>query len=285
MGRWLVRGTILSAVVGLAVVACSADDAVSPDDNQPSAGKGGEPRGGDGGSAGADAAGGGGDGGSRAGSGGDEPIGGTDVTGGTGGTEASGGAGGGGAGGGGAGESGAAGSAGEASEKAGDGFLTSANGWTITGDAQADSVEPDFFGVGGNPDGLISATDDVTGGVWYFTAPSKYFGDASAFYGKWLRYDLEVTEITSPFDSPDVELSGGGLVIVYDTSPDPGTTWTSYAVPLSEAGWKLASLTGADVTAEQFSQVLSDVTALRIRGEFNTGSDTGKLDNVKFGSD
>jgi len=30
--------------------------------------------------------------------------------------------------------------------------------------------------------------------------------------------------------------------------------------------------------------VLGDVTLFRIRGEFNTGPDTGYLDNVKFGA-
>jgi hypothetical protein len=32
----------------------------------------------------------------------------------------------------------------------------------------------------------------------------------------------------------------------------------------------------------QFSQVLSDLTALRIRAEYQTGADTGYLDNVSM---
>jgi hypothetical protein len=47
----------------------------------------------------------------------------------------------------------------------------------------------DYDGSGGNPNGLIRATDDATGGVWYFQAPSKYLGDASATYGKVLALD------------------------------------------------------------------------------------------------
>jgi hypothetical protein len=35
-------------------------------------------------------------------------------------------------------------------------------------------------------------------------------------------------------------------------------------------------------TEEEFRQVLSNLEVLRIRGEFNTGADTGWLDNVRF---
>jgi hypothetical protein len=168
--------------------------------------------------------------------------------------------------------------------KATSGFDASADGWTITGDAQASSVAPDYSGVGGNPDGLISAVDDVTGGTWYFTAPSKYLGDATRFYGSDLKFDLKVTEITSPFAAPDVLLVGGGITAAYDCTPDPGTDWTTFTVPLSESGWTLTDLDGPALTAEQFQAVLADLTSFRIRGEFNTGADTGSLDNVKFGT-
>jgi hypothetical protein len=167
--------------------------------------------------------------------------------------------------------------------KATSGFDASAEGWTITGDAQASSVEPEYSGVGGNPDGLISAQDDVTGGTWYFTAPSKYLGDASRFYGTKLEFDVKVTEITSPFAAPDVLLVGGGITAAYDCTPDPGTDWTTFTLPLSEAGWTLTDLDGPPLSAEQFQTLLADLTAFRIRGEFNTGPDTGSLDNVKFG--
>ena len=58
-------------------------------------------------------------------------------------------------------------------------FEASADGWTITGDAQTSRIQPDFNTQGGNPNGLISAVDDVTGGVWYFQAPANFIGNAS----------------------------------------------------------------------------------------------------------
>lgn len=165
------------------------------------------------------------------------------------------------------------------------GFSADDDGWTIVGDAQASSVKPDYSGTGGNPDGLISAKDDATGGVWYFQAPAKYLGDDSATYGKLLEYDLKVTPITNPFDDVDVLLEGGGKRLVFDTSPAPGTDWTTFKVPLSEtAGWKKDTLAGDAATAAELQAVLANLTLFRIRGEFNTGPDTGSLDNVRFGA-
>lgn len=164
-------------------------------------------------------------------------------------------------------------------------FSVDADGWTIVGDAQSSSVKPDYSGTGGNPDGLISAKDDVTGGVWYFQAPDKYLGDNSATVGKVLKYDLKVTPIDNPFDDIDVVLEGGGKRLAFDTSPAPGTDWTTFKVPLTaSAGWKVGTLSGAAATDDELKAVLGNLTLLRIRGEFNTGPDTGSLDNVKFGA-
>jgi len=55
---------------------------------------------------------------------------------------------------------------------------------------------------------------------------------------------------------------------------------------LSEAGWKsgpFSTVAPDEVTADDFKKVLANMPGLFIRGEFNTGSDTGSLDNVRFG--
>jgi len=180
--------------------------------------------------------------------------------------------------------------------RAGSGFAGDAEGWTITGDAQADRVEADYDGTGGNPDGLISAVDDVTGGIWYFQAPAKYLGDASAAYGRFLTFDLKTTYVYDPFDSFDVILAGAGKVLVFNTPINPATDrWTSSKVPLKEAsGWAVIGAVGDSYPADfstlpapseaDVRAVLGDVDQLLIRGEFNTGPDTGFLDNVRFGA-
>jgi laminin B (domain IV) len=177
------------------------------------------------------------------------------------------------------------------------GFETDAEGWTITGDAQASHVAPDYDGHGGNPDGLISAVDDVTGGVWYFQAPAKYLGDASATYGRYLDFDLKTTAISSPFDSFDVLLVGGGMTLGFDATPNPTIdAWTTFHVRLDEtAAWRIMTEVSDSAfgdfatlpapTAAQMKVVLGNLTQLLIRGEFQTGSDTGFLDNVRFGAE
>lgn len=167
------------------------------------------------------------------------------------------------------------------------GFTVDADGWLISGDANASSVKPDYNGTGGNPDGLISAKDEVTGGVWYFVAPQKYLGNNSSVAGKTLRFDLKVDATpASPFDDIDVKLEGGGLTLVFDTPNNPvGDKWTSYVVPLKASpGWKVAKLSGVDATDADFTTVLGATTALWLRGEFNVGADTGYLDNVRWGA-
>ena len=190
--------------------------------------------------------------------------------------------------------------------RAGSGFESSAEDWTIIGDAQKSSAKPDYYGTGGNPDGLISAVDDVAGGVWFFQAPAKYLGNASSTYGHYIEFDLKTTDVSSLFDDFDVVLAGNGITLgYYFASPrDPGTnTWTSYKVQLGEtAGWvkisdydyntfganfdsSTLSFTGlTEPSQAEFQSVLSNLTQFLIRGEFNNGSDTGYLDNVRFGA-
>jgi len=178
------------------------------------------------------------------------------------------------------------------------GFEHDDDGWTVAGDAQSSSVKPDFFGTGGNPDGLISAKDDATGGVWYFVAPAKYHGAHAAAFGKKLTFDLKTDQIVSPFSAYDVMLAGGGVTLVtaMPEDPLPVGAWKSYRLPLGEgASWQVATdeTVGpeSDLTAlpaatdAQIQTVLGNVTLFKIRGEYNTGADTGALDNVHFGAD
>lgn len=171
--------------------------------------------------------------------------------------------------------------------KAVSGFSIDADGWMITGDAQSQTVKPDYNGTGGNPDGLISAKDDVTGGVWFFVAPAKYLGSNSSIAGKSLKFDLKVDKTPAkPFEDIDVKLVGGGVTLAFDTPGTPvGDKWSSYSVPLlASAGWKLNDLSGAAATDQDLAKALADTTALWIRGEFNDGPDTGFLDNVRWGA-
>ncbi len=161
-------------------------------------------------------------------------------------------------------------------------FQTNDDGWTAIGDPT--STIPAWWAMGGNPDGHIRVADASTGGTWYFLAPPAFQGQKCDAYGKYLRYD-ELTSDTSGQQQyggkPDVVLLGGGLQLVFDNADNPGLDWTHYDIPLQEdAGWRLNSLTGPLPTQAQFKAVLSNVTGLRIRGEYRAQEDEGGLDNV-----
>jgi hypothetical protein len=158
------------------------------------------------------------------------------------------------------------------------------DGWLLAGDST--TGVPAFVPAGGNPGGFIRGVDSVVGGVWFFSAPSKFLGDDSATYGQNLSFDLRMRGSGPLFDDSDVILSGAGLNLVYDTTAVPqDPIWTSYSIPLVDtAGWKVGSLVGPAPTQAQFLAVLSALTSLWIRGEFITGSDSGDLDNVTLGA-
>jgi hypothetical protein len=160
--------------------------------------------------------------------------------------------------------------------------VASAEGWTVTGDDVTKTVT--YSSTGGKPNGSISATEATTG-TMFFTAPSKYLGDASAYYGGELRFDLKTAVTEGAFFAyADVELTSNGTTLAYDCTPNPTTAWQSYVVPIKETGWKMTTITGAAVTAAELKAVLANLTRVRIRAEFSNQYDTGYLDNVYFGS-
>ncbi len=151
--------------------------------------------------------------------------------------------------------------------------------WSALGDV-AGPVQ--WLAADGNPGGYISVEDSVTGGVTYFSAPPAFLGDQTAFLGRALVFDLRqhIPGAPNQFKDDDVVLIGGGLTLVHDFLDNPPIgIWTSYTVPLEPSSWKL----GASVpSAAEFEQVLSALTALHIRAEYQTGADVGDLDNAAF---
>ena len=152
-------------------------------------------------------------------------------------------------------------------------FSSGIDGWLVSGDST--SATPVY-----NPAGYITADDDTTGGTWYWEAPAKFLGDRSLSYGETLSFELRQSNTSSQFNNSDVILEGATISLHYNHSPNPGTTFTPYSIPLTEAGWFVGSLSGAAATQGQFQAVLADLDGLRIRGEFRSGPDTGALDNV-----
>jgi hypothetical protein len=160
-------------------------------------------------------------------------------------------------------------------------FEKNDEGWKVVGDTKNASAKPDYHDKGGNPGGFLSATDESTGGVWYWSAPDKFLGSRGGALGKKLSYDLMQSGLNNQFDAPDVILESNDFILVYTFPSHPGTTWTSFSVIFSaEAGWKKNSSAGPLASDEDIKKVLSKLTNLKIRGEYITGADFGSIDNV-----
>ena len=143
----------------------------------------------------------------------------------------------------------------------------------------------DYQSNGGNPGGLVG-TSDTAATMFCFSAPSKFRGDKSAYYNGTLHYELRFNNnglLPAGSIYPDVILIGKGLTLVASAGADPANqtdTWIPFGITLNEVNWHLNDLNGASPTTNQFRDVLSEVTALYIKGDFFAGIDTAWLDNV-----
>lgn len=164
-------------------------------------------------------------------------------------------------------------------------FATNTEDWTITGDAQGDFSEASYAAEGGVTDGYIYADDDVQGGVWYFTAPDTYLGNKNEFYGATLKFSLlQDSKMSRQFVSDDIIFKNGNdqITYVHDKKDYPGKEWTDYSVKISaDNGWFKGGYNSKVMATEaDIKAILSNITQFSIRGEFETGPDTGALDNV-----
>jgi len=158
-------------------------------------------------------------------------------------------------------------------------------GWVLSNNGPG--TDPTLQREGGNPAGNLCGKDQGDGDIWYFVAPRKYLGNASAFFGKRLTFDLKQGSIFNQVRGRDVVLNGGGIGITFNLRYAPGVDWTPYSARLDGAsGWKLDEPGFPDATDADLKTVLGDINSLRIRGEFFDGpDDTACLDNVYLGRD
>jgi Laminin B (Domain IV)/PEP-CTERM motif len=170
-------------------------------------------------------------------------------------------------------------------------FDTGAEGWGVGDISSPVSTAPDsgtpptYNATGGNPGGFISTSDAQN--IVAFLAPSKFLGDDSAFLGGKLTFDLQdlVPADSSPYPAVVLYTSTGSISY---TSISPGTSWTSFSIPLTAAGWTIypggESNGTVPVTAAEFAAALGGVVNLAIEADWHTGADDTGLDNVVLAS-
>lgn len=161
-------------------------------------------------------------------------------------------------------------------------FSDGTEGWlAINGSAPAT-----FVASGGDPGGYIYGRDVGAGVVWMFSAPSSFLGDLSSALGGTLSFSLATFSNGSPQSAslPDVKFIGPTTSLVAKISSTPGPVWTRYSVTITPGDWRLENMQGAVATQADFVSVLSQVSALRIRGDFTTSTEVTWLDSVVLAS-
>lgn len=143
------------------------------------------------------------------------------------------------------------------------------------------SYAVEYSSTDGNPGGHIWKFDPSA--IWFhFSAPAKFLGDKSDYYGGRITYDMSTTLNDGDASYPAVILIGAGKTLFYP-SQWPQTTFTPFNIRLLPTGWKVSDYEdGAEPTAEEMKEVLADFEALYIDGDWSTADELSRLDNVRL---
>ncbi|MFI5337459.1 MAG: laminin B domain-containing protein, partial [Opitutales bacterium] len=173
-------------------------------------------------------------------------------------------------------------------------FNVGLDGWHAYAGADA-STTVVYTATGGNGGtGGAILVEPANGANDYFQAPAKFNGDLSAFYNGTLSLDLKLSLAATGGESAMVVLTGS-----YNGSPlsigylPPSGQWpttgsfTTFALTLnSSQGWTITNssdyTTSTLATDVQIQSVLSNVTDLRIMGDWTYSQDNDILDNVQL---
>lgn len=171
-------------------------------------------------------------------------------------------------------------------------FDTNRDGWFIqelnqTTLAEEPSILPDptWSGTGGNPGGHVSFGDPSLPEFVFFASNNSFLIDQSSNLGGTLRFDL-LNSIGNQNPADLVVLQGGpqgsGVILRYLGDQPVTTSYTTFTVPLEATSAWQAFENGANrpATPADFTTVLSELTALLIRGDWDAGLNTSRLDNV-----
>lgn len=164
-------------------------------------------------------------------------------------------------------------------------FDSGLDGWLpYTAGRHDSTVAVSWDATGGlSGSGALVLNDPGSGADDYFTAPTKFLGNKSAYYGGTLSFDLKLTIPAGGLEADNVVLTGNGLSIAFAVSPYPNTSaFTSYPISLVEtSGWYLVGTTTAP-TSVQMQQLLGNLTEFRIMGDWGLGAEAERLDNVRL---
>jgi hypothetical protein len=158
-------------------------------------------------------------------------------------------------------------------------FDTDADGWTGAALSVSDiSQIVQTIGITYDASGYIGIAD--TDDYWTtFAAPAKFLGDKSDWLGGTISLDLINQTGGTAINGPVVFLVSGDTVLC---SPFilPSGSWLNYQIALTPAGWHLQTIDGVEPDLETMHNVLANLDAMYIVGDYVSGTETTSIDNV-----
>jgi hypothetical protein len=154
-------------------------------------------------------------------------------------------------------------------------FDNSTEGWTGDDPTNHDWGSVTWISSGGNPGGFIKGSEtNPIGGTGYFIAPASWTGNLSSYIGGTLEYDILIISGTSYFGDDDVRIYSGSNYLSCQLSNSYWSGWKTFSVRLVPANFV--------AQGSNFKDIMSNVTAIWIRGEYIEGAESEGLDNVKL---
>jgi uncharacterized protein (TIGR03437 family) len=151
-------------------------------------------------------------------------------------------------------------------------FDTDLEGWTA-------SIGTPEHRTGGNPGGYLYIDNPETQ-IVELSAPQRFLGNLSSYNRGEFSWDGNILEaLDPPYDAEElnygtVTIFGAGQRVTADlvVGPPPLNTWTTFRVPLESSTFR--------VSGDQWSAILSNVTAIVINVEAIFGREKQGVDNV-----
>lgn len=173
-------------------------------------------------------------------------------------------------------------------------FDTTTEGWSCTGDCYDFKWGnlSEFRYVGG----YVWGKDGANGDTYYFRAPDKYHGDLTRFHAGTLSFALNHgagtngdPRVDGSYGGPldDVIISGASKTLIFRI---PQANWPVaaffrlYEIPLdATVDWFVDSGGSRfEATDDDIQEVLENVTSVRVRGEYISGTDWCSIDEFEL---
>ncbi|AEB10755.1 hypothetical protein [Desulfobacca acetoxidans] len=145
-------------------------------------------------------------------------------------------------------------------------FDSDTENWTTEGATSPSWTSP----------GFIQAYDNA-GSWWRFVSPNGWDGNWSGYIGGSISYDIVPINNNANQHEHNIEIWSGSNYMYWGVANEPAKgVWTTFTVALTDANFT--------EVGDTFSNILQNVTALKILGDLRGGTGTGDttgLDNVR----